>query len=304
MLWAVHVAEGRPLHGLEVARGRVLYFAGKNECDVRMRWIAMAEHLNFDVNKIDVYFIPGIFDIPGLQQRIAQVVNELGGVSLLIVDTSAAYYGGDDENDNVQMGQHARMLRSLTKLPGDPCVLVLCHPTKHAGADNLLPRGGGAFLAECDGNLTCKPNDTVSTVHWQGKIRGPDFDEMLSEIVKVHARKLRDSKQRPISTVVARPLDDAAHEFLIAGTRNNEDRVMVVLRDHPGHSNAWIAEHLGWMSKKGKPQKAKAHRILQRLIGAKLATYKRDGYELTDAGRQAARKLPGEPPGETINETK
>jgi hypothetical protein len=39
-------------------------------------------------------------------------------------------------------------------MPGGPCVLVACHPPKNAGDDNLLPRGGGAFIAEMDGNLT------------------------------------------------------------------------------------------------------------------------------------------------------
>ena len=45
--------------------------------------------------------------------------------------------------------------RTLTTLPGGPCVLVLCHPIKHVSEpEQLLPRGGGAFLAEVDGNLT------------------------------------------------------------------------------------------------------------------------------------------------------
>ena len=40
----------------------------------------------------------------------------------VIVDTAAAYNGGDDENSNNQAGAYARQLRTLTNLPGGPCV--------------------------------------------------------------------------------------------------------------------------------------------------------------------------------------
>jgi hypothetical protein len=65
------------------------------------------------------------------------------------------------------MGTYARQLRRFTTMPGGPTVLVNCHPVKNASSDNLLPRGGGAFLAEVDGNLTCTRNDTVVSAHWQ-----------------------------------------------------------------------------------------------------------------------------------------
>jgi hypothetical protein len=33
----------------------------------------------------------------------------------------------------------------------------------------------GAFLAEIDGNLIYKKDDSAIELHWQGKFRGPDF---------------------------------------------------------------------------------------------------------------------------------
>ena len=38
----------------------------------------------------------------------------------VIVDTSAAFYMADEENDNVSMRRHASMLRELTRLPEHP----------------------------------------------------------------------------------------------------------------------------------------------------------------------------------------
>ena len=171
LLFAAHVARGMGLGAKRVEWGRVLYFAGENPDDVRMRWIGMADKMGFDINTIDVHFIPGTLSISGMKERVRAEAERLGGFSLVVVDTSATFFEGHDENDNKQMGAHARMLRDLTTIPGGPCIVVLAHPVKNAAHDNLLPRGGGAFIAEMDGNLTCAKVDTV-TVHWQGKFRG------------------------------------------------------------------------------------------------------------------------------------
>jgi hypothetical protein len=70
------------------------------------------------------------------------------------------------------------MLRQhFPTMPGRPAVLVATHPTKHADETNLLPRGGGAFLNEVDGNL-CRWADAEqagTSLHWQGKFRGMTF---------------------------------------------------------------------------------------------------------------------------------
>ena len=84
--------------------------------------------------------------------------------------------------------------RTLANLPGEPCVLVMCHPIKNATQDNLLPRGGGAFLAEVDGNLTCWKTGSLINLYWQGKFRGPDFAPVSFQLEGVTSSHLRDSK--------------------------------------------------------------------------------------------------------------
>ena len=153
----------RALAGCAVERGRALYLAGENPDDIKMRWILMSEKMNFDIDKIDVHFIEGGQLLSQNIRRIHEEVKQLGSVELIIVDTSAAYFEGDSENDNTQAGEHARRLRSLTQLPGGPCVIINCHPTKYASGDNtLIPRGGGAFLNEMDGNMPCINDDLNS----------------------------------------------------------------------------------------------------------------------------------------------
>lgn len=196
-------ALGTSLCGRDVRKGRVLYLAGENPDDVRMRWLAMAHHQGFDPAEMDVHFIPGTFSVPGVIERVSADVERLGGVDLVIVDTSAAYFQGDDENGNTPLGKHARELRQLCALPGRPAVVVACHPTKNADPANLQPRGGGAFIAEMDGNLTLTKADSRVKLHWQVKHRGADFSPLFFALETVTAPMLVDSKGRPVPTVMA-----------------------------------------------------------------------------------------------------
>jgi hypothetical protein len=166
---AAATARGRDFAGRQVTQGTVLYFAGENPDDVRLRWIAMAQHFNFDADNIDVHFVCGTFDIAReLELRIRQEVAAIGGVIMVMINTSPAYFKGENENDNVEMIEHAKMLRRLQSLPGSPTVIAACHPVKGAQNDNLIPRGGGAFLNEMDGNLCAYKTDMVVTMHHQG----------------------------------------------------------------------------------------------------------------------------------------
>jgi AAA domain len=76
LLLAASVALGRKIGELEVAPGRVFYFCGENPDDVRMRWIALAQQMDFDIDMIDVDFFPGPFpnlrDVPDHSHRCAR----------------------------------------------------------------------------------------------------------------------------------------------------------------------------------------------------------------------------------------
>jgi len=49
---------------------------------------------------------------------------------------------------------------------GNVGIILGTHPVKNAADDNLIPRGGGAFLNEIDGNLTAACDESkVVEVH-------------------------------------------------------------------------------------------------------------------------------------------
>lgn len=290
LLWAASIADSRRIGEYEVEPGPVLYLAGENPDDVRMRWIAMADILGFDINTIPVHFLPGAFKISEIAERIRQEVEIIGPVSAVMVDTSAAYFEGDNENDNVQAGAHARRMRGLVSLPGGPCIIVACHPVKNAGNDNLLPRGGGAFIAEVDGNLTCQKSESAVTLHWQGKFRGPDFAPVTFGLSTVTNPKLVDSKGRNIPTVVAKAMSEREQVMAEATTRDDDNALLIALFEAASpQSNAALAAQLGWTMKGDKPNKMKVKRAADRLRG--LIKQERGGLILTDKGKAEVKRV-------------
>jgi hypothetical protein len=248
---------------------------------------------------MDVVFMPFTLDLSAKQIR-AQIDAEAakaGPFSLLIVDTSASYYSGDDENDNVKLGNHARMLRTFINLPGGPSILVTCHPAKAPDMTNLLPRGGGAFLAEVDGNLVCIKDASTMLVEvtWHGKFRGPDFAPFSFKLIPAQSPKLVDSKGRLTWTIFARAVSDAEQETLKSVGHAELGKVLRVVLDHPGYTLNEIAKHLHWFTQRKEPSKQKVHRLMGKLQKAKLVEQRHDErYVLTKKGREMAAEMPGE----------
>jgi hypothetical protein len=290
LLFAAHVALGRRLGDLDVEKGRVLVLAGENPTDAKMRWIALSQQMHFDRNTIDVHWIEGTLKFSESVEQIRREVEQLGGVDLIVVDSSAAFFEGDDENSNAQAGAHARRLRALTTLAGGPCVLVLCHPPKNGGEDNLQPRGGGAYVAEMDGNLTVTKDDMAVELHWQTKLRGPDFAPVNFRLRSVTHEELKDTKGRLIPTIVAEHLSDIAQEEMVKASRCDEDMTLKIVEERPRVSFAELAAALGWTTKDGKPNRSKAQRVLGRLERDRLIGKHRGRYEVTEKGRKALKQ--------------
>jgi hypothetical protein len=275
-----------------VDKGTVIYFAGENPDDLRNRMIAADAKAEHDCSRDRISIIPGTFTIDAMRAECEARTAALAGakIDLIVVDTSAAYFSDDDENSNSQIGGHARKLRTLTTLPGGPCVLVLCHPVKNASEQPaLLPRGGGAFIAEMDGNLTLWRTDEITELWHTGKLRGPGFEPLTFRLERTLCDALLDAKGRQSPTVLARAITDTDKDDLARTTRSNEDAILIAMLEQ-ARPIAALATACGWTSNSGEPQKSKAHRIIKGLERAGLVKKGRgDIYELTaDRGTKAA----------------
>jgi hypothetical protein len=291
-VWLLHacmIHAGRTIGRLITKKGNVLYVAGENVEDIKARLFGMCAAFNLTPQDLP-YFLPAAFPLNEIEA--ASLLSEINGLgvafSLIIFDTAASFFPGDDENDNVLAGTYARTMRLLTQVQGNPAVLALSHPTKNAASDHLLPRGGGAFLNELDANLTLWSADQeITTLHWQGKIRGPDFAPLSYRLRPVQTGFI-DSFNRNFMTVVADPVSEEESNFHRSERTDNEDRILRLINANPDQSLADLARHAGWFNDAGEPLRPKVQRTIAALSGDGLIIQPRKGgkWSLTNKGRQ------------------
>jgi len=111
MALAVSSGRGDKILGREVTKGRVAFIAVENPDDLRMRIMVAAYILNIDLREIADNLI--ILDKRVKPEALAARLKSLSAddeFTLIMVDTLAAYYDGDDINNNVQAGDFMRRL--------------------------------------------------------------------------------------------------------------------------------------------------------------------------------------------------
>ena len=158
ILLAICVAIGKAFAGCHTRQGRVVYFAGENPDDVAQKFLVACDYWGLDPAQLPITIVPGAFDLAADMDEAIACAEADGPVVLCIVDTSAAYRFDESEDDNQTSKQWGQWLRQFLRMKGNPATIVAAHPIKHARAKaDLLPRGGGGFLNEIDGNLSSGP---------------------------------------------------------------------------------------------------------------------------------------------------
>jgi AAA domain len=283
----------------KVEKGRVIYFVGENPDDVRMRVIGsdwQRRRRGENPERDNLWFAPGReLTMAEIKTMLDDDAAANGPPALIVIDTSAAYFLGQDENSNPQLGEHARSMRLLTTLAGGPCVIVLCHPAKRvADPGELLPRGGGAFLAEMDGNLSLWRTSDLSVELDYTKMRGPGFQPLQFEVRPIaQCADLKDSAGRFVPTVEAvfiteRQANDSANAEVA-------DADLVLRRKLAGVDNESMvetAEALDWrVGQYNDPDRKRVQRALKALEKDRFVKNELGKYVLTDRGKERARAV-------------
>jgi hypothetical protein len=288
----------RKLGNHDVEHVRVLYIACENAEDVRERLIGMESKMDFDRKDLDMLVIDQVFDLEKNLNRIFKEVDDFGGnIGLAFIDTSAAMFQGADENNNTQMITHAKSQRKLCKLSGRPSVVALNHPTKIvSGPEFLLPRGGGGYLNETDGNFTAWAHgERLSRFHWTGKLRGPDFEPIIFRMPTVYTTKLADKKNRLMPTVAAEVATDAQVMETEEKAVFQENRLLAAMHKRPNGSLTEWAQDCEWFfpAKPGEPAqpyKSLVTRVLKRLTDDKRVKKTGRNYTIAKGEKDAAAK--------------
>lgn len=204
---ALSVAMGESFDGRETSQGRVLILAGENPYNVKWQYAAALAALDLSAKDVPIDFVQGRFSIKEWGEVVRAKMEAMPDLKLVVVDSLQAFFEGDNDNDNAQMVEMAHKLRDLCETSNRPALLIIAHPAgKVASKDNLVPRGGGAFLNEIDGNLTVWSQDaSQQTLHHSQKFRGAGFDPM-EFVMQIHEfSHLTDIHGTPLKLPVSRP---------------------------------------------------------------------------------------------------
>jgi hypothetical protein len=143
---ALAVATGRAdILGRAVAHGRVAYLAFENPDDVRMRIMIAAFLLDVDIYGLGDHLV--ILDRREKPEAVHAELSRLAKTdpfALILVDTLAAFFDGDNINDAVKGGEFMRRLRPLTQIAGLPAVVISAASSQecwHGSARSIRQRG-------------------------------------------------------------------------------------------------------------------------------------------------------------------
>jgi hypothetical protein len=282
----VCVARGVPFHSKRTKQGSVLFLAGENPDDVRTRFLVMADVEGFDPETIPFHFIDGVVSISNNIDKIRQAAERIADLILVIVDTQAAYFPGDEPNNNAQQGAYAKVLRMLTTLAAKPSAIINCHPIKNAAQDNLVPMGGSAFLNELDGNMVLWADDKVCTLQpHPEKWRGVTFESMAFDLETRTSDRAKDAEGRPMPSVIAVPITEISTEARTQKTEADENTILRLLHADRRASFGSLARRAGFLFADGTPAKSKVQRVLDRLKMNKfIYRFRGNKYRLTKKG--------------------
>lgn len=282
ILAALAVATGREdVLGQQVEKGRVVFCTFENPEGARMRIMSACAALaiTFDAGDRSLCVVPTVMSPDALLTWLDLSAKNDGPFRLIIIDTLAAAFTGEDINNPTQAGNFVRKLRPLTALPGNPAVLVLAHPRKDAQKNELVPHGAGAILNEVDANLSLWPDPKTGSVElsWHGKFRGPDFPPTSYRYADTTSGAVLNAKGGHVPLTMLRPCDAegaAPSNRSCIGQGQSVDQIDHLLRvicDEPltireiakraGMAASTATKHLdraieaGWVTRddKGKP---------------------------------------------------
>jgi hypothetical protein len=152
----------------------------------------------------------------------------------------------------------------------------------------MVPRGGGAFIAEVDGNLAVVKKDGHLVLAPFHKFRGDmSWSEHYEiEVVRDHP-KLRDARGRQMNSVFARPIGTGSIAVLEKRADIDMQSVLNAVHTNPSATPTNLARSLGWtFGPKEQPNVNRAKRILNLLSKDKLVRQVMGKWRITPAGEK------------------
>lgn len=213
--WACHIATGKDWDCHKVNQGAVLYVAGEGDFGVKLR--IRAWEIQHNVTSIDnlarlpMAVFPADDDQINIVVEYCREIKSKTGhaVKLIILDTLARCYGGNDENSSRDMGAFIKGCDTIKQLTG-ATVLVVHHSGKNVENGG---RGSSSLPAALDVEFRVKREDNEQAlVLTCSKMKDAEPPETKAyDLINVHIRTDSDGDEITSLCVIPegrQPVDD------------------------------------------------------------------------------------------------
>jgi hypothetical protein len=273
------IARGLPMHGKEVKAGTVLLLAGENPDDVRARFLVLADAYGFKAEDLKMQFVAGVIDIAAKMPEIKAEAEAINDLVLVVVDTGAAYFPGDESNPT---------LSRVTFLPGKPAVLVNCHPINNAPPPRQPAADGWQRLPERSGRQPDALGDrrAADDPALAGQVPGGGwFEPMTFELEVADSAGVIDAEGCLMPSVVAKPVSELKLQMEEGKRESEENMLMRTIAENRNSSIANLAIKCGFVGATDQPQKSKVYAMCGRQVAEKLLERRGNKYRITAKGK-------------------
>lgn len=171
-------------------RGKVLWIAGEDAYNSRLRVAGMMQHFAQPRNP-DYHLLPGAVQFLNAESRdslhsmIEQAMGEQAEIAAVFLDSKAVLWGGQDENSNSETSLFMATLREEICERYGASIFLLHHLTKKSKDPNSeqSARGAGALVNDADAEVRFSRSDTAGrlTMSAGPKLRGKRWEPLHFE---------------------------------------------------------------------------------------------------------------------------
>jgi AAA domain len=276
------VAMGVSYAGNVTKQSQVLFLAGENPEDVRVRLMALYERNPQLKASGNIHFIAGTFNIASKMDWMVNYLKDHPKIRIVFVDTAQAFYTGKESNNNTEQVAFAKGFRKINAL--GVAVVIMAHPVKNPTKDRNEPYGGGGFANEIDGNIALWKDDSGAVeFYWCKKFRG-SFESFKLRLDVVESSTAKNTKGDSRSTVLASVISDDEVNAMNKKTTEDDSATFSLVKNNSQLKANDIAKEMQWNRSDKRPDPARAQRSLDRLVKYNYLTLDSLGYITTHSG--------------------
>jgi RecA-family ATPase len=140
------IAAGIDFKGRTTKRGNVLYICGEGFNGLHKRFMALSQHYECEPDRLHVSEQPAAFMDISSAAAVLDRIKEIGGVSLIVIDTFHRNMGVGDENSAKDFAQFLNNIDSFLKPTG--AAILIIHHSGHDAKERS--RGSSSIRAAMD----------------------------------------------------------------------------------------------------------------------------------------------------------